>query len=59
MMTVEVLGPFFLGSKRSLKTKNSEEKANFLVKKRFWLFILVISNMTNVREHFVRVHMVF
>ena len=49
----------FLGPKRLLKSPIFEKKANFLWRNNFGLFFLLTSNMTNVREQFMRAHKVF
>ena len=56
--TVEVLDPFFMGFKRLLKTQFFEKRAIFPVKKRLWLFFLILLSVTNVKERFSRVNKV-
>ena len=45
--------------KRLLKTQTLEKNANFPVKKRFGLFFLALSSVTNLRNHFIGILKVF
>ena len=42
-----------------MKTQNFEKKANLPVKKNFGSFFLVLSDITNVREQFIKLEEVF
>ena len=49
----------FLRPKKLLKTQNLRKKQPFQWRKDFVPYFLVLSNMTNVKEHFLKVQKLF